>query len=33
MELSDLRIWYLKFMGKIVITFGIVIILMSFQHL
>lgn len=32
-ELSDLRIWYLKFAGKMTIAFGVVVILMSFQHL
>ncbi|OIB00728.1 hypothetical protein AK95_26570 [Paenibacillus sp. LC231] len=32
-ELSDLRIWYLKFAGKVAIAFGVVVILMSFQHL
>lgn len=32
-ELSDLRIWYLKFGGKVAIAFGVVVILMSFQHL
>ncbi|OMF79909.1 hypothetical protein [Paenibacillus glucanolyticus] len=32
-ELSDLRIWYLKFAGKMIIAFGALVILMSFQHL
>lgn len=32
-ELSDLRIWYLKFAGKMTIAFGVVVILMGFQHL
>ncbi|WP_244563075.1 hypothetical protein [Paenibacillus uliginis] len=32
-ELSDLRIWYIKFAGKIAIGFGALIILLSAQHL
>ncbi|MFK4165256.1 hypothetical protein ACI2LM_03245 [Paenibacillus lautus] len=32
-EPSDLRIWYLKLMGKVTMAFGALVILMSFQHL
>lgn len=32
-ELSELRIWYLKFAGKMTIAFGALMILLSFQHL
>jgi len=30
---SDVRIWYIKFIGKVIIAFGLVVILLSFQHL
>lgn len=32
-EPSDLRIWYLKLMGKVTMAFDALVILMSFQHL
>ncbi|EGG31147.1 MULTISPECIES: hypothetical protein [Paenibacillus] len=32
-EPSDLRIWYLKLMGRVTMAFGALVILMSFQHL
>ncbi|KOP65185.1 hypothetical protein AMS62_07945 [Bacillus sp. FJAT-18019] len=32
-EPSDVRIWYIKFIGKVIIVFGVVVTLMSFQHL
>ncbi|MGG3283544.1 hypothetical protein [Paenibacillus solani] len=32
-EPSDVRIWYIKFIGKVIIAFGFVVILLSFQHL
>lgn len=32
-EPSDLRIWYLKLLGKVTLAFAAIVILMSLQHL